>query len=59
MLQVPKCGHTLRTTDTDRNEKTFFKYDLIQIREQHRDREAWAGIQEPGEGSPLISPPLA
>ena len=59
MLQVPKCGHTLRTTDTERNEKTFFKYDLIQIREQHRDREAWAGIQEPGEGSPLISPPLA
>ena len=59
MLQVPKCGHTLRTTDTERNEKTIFKYDLIQIREQHRDREAWAGIQEWGDGSPLISPPLA
>lgn len=59
MLQVPKCGHTLRTTDTERNEKTFFKYDLIQIREKHGDREAWAGVQEQGEGSPLISSPLA
>ena len=25
MLQVPKCGHTLRTTDTERNEKNLLQ----------------------------------
>ena len=59
MEKTNKKQTNKRTTDTERNEKTFFKYDLIQIREQHGDREAWARVQEQGEESPLISSPLA